>query len=100
MTVTIENLLAPGPVAIPLTTGQWLRLSPREKSPDAGYRGDHQREGRQATQTAGEVVTHSPAGDPTPWPGRRLRSRPGTGPNSQIPVLPIDRVMRSGFDRC
>jgi hypothetical protein len=31
MTVTIENLLAPGPVAIPLTTGQWLRLPPREK---------------------------------------------------------------------
>jgi hypothetical protein len=34
MTVTIKNLLTSGPVAIPLTTGQWLRLSPGEESPE------------------------------------------------------------------
>ena len=32
MTVTIKNLLVAGPVAIPLSTGQWLRLSPGEES--------------------------------------------------------------------
>lgn len=34
MTVTIKNLLTAGPVAIPLSTGQWLRLSPGEQSPE------------------------------------------------------------------
>jgi len=34
MTVTIRNLLVSGPVAIPLTTGQWLRLFPGEESPE------------------------------------------------------------------
>ena len=34
MTVTIKNLLVSGPVAIPLTTGQSLRLSPGEESPE------------------------------------------------------------------
>ena len=32
MTVTIKNVLVAGPVAIPLSTGQWLRLSPGEQS--------------------------------------------------------------------
>ena len=34
MTVTIKNLLVSGPVSIPLTTGQWVRLSPGEESPE------------------------------------------------------------------
>lgn len=34
MTVTIKNLLVAGPVAIPLSTGRWLRLSPGEESPE------------------------------------------------------------------
>jgi len=34
MTVTIKNLLVAGPVAIPLSTGEWLRLSPGEQSPE------------------------------------------------------------------
>jgi hypothetical protein len=65
MTVTIENLLAPGPVAIPLTTGQRLRLSPREKSPElpdieatANAKVDKLRR-----QRVIEVVIHSPTGD-------------------------------------
>jgi hypothetical protein len=65
MTVTIENSLAPGPVAIPLTTGQWLRLAAREKSPELPdiYATVNAKVDKLRRQRVTEVVTHCPTSD-------------------------------------
>jgi hypothetical protein len=66
MTVTIKNVLVSGPVAIPLTTGQWLRLSVGEESPelpDVEATGNAKVDKLRRQRLIEIVVTDSPTGD-------------------------------------
>jgi hypothetical protein len=66
MTVKIKNSLVSGPVAIPLTNGQSLRLSPGEESrelPDIEATGNAKVDKLRRLRVIEVVVTESATGD-------------------------------------